>query len=224
MSESNANSMWPMFLHDASHSNRSVQAGPTTLKFAWSMRVAGEWSATTPVLDQSGNIFVYFHGGLYCFGPSGGLQGSYTGIPDGYCAVGPDNNIYVFGFGKVAALEWAGSRFNELWMNTTSADQNWAAPTIGPDGTIYVVSSNSSLPGTDGHGPMDRVVAINPADGSEKWHVPTGGFSMSSPALDAAGNIYFGCDDGKFYSISSSGVTNWALPTNGRVSAAPAID
>lgn len=227
MSQSNdnnsLNSAWPMFLRDPGHSNRSDQAGPTTLRLAWSMRLAGEWSASIPVLDQSGNIFVYFHDGLYCFNEYGALQGSYTGIPDGYCAVGPDNNIYVFGFWKVAALEWTGQRFNELWVNTTSVGQNWAAPTIGPDGTTYVVCTNSSEPGTLFHGPMDRAVAINP-DGSEKWHFSTGGFSMSSPALDADGNVYFGCDDGNLYSVGSTGTLRWSWPTNGRVCAAPVID
>lgn len=217
-------SAWPMFLRDPSHSSRSNQAGPTTLRLAWSMRIAGERSATIPVLDQSGNIFVYFHDGLYCFNEYGAPQGnSYTGISDGYCAVGPDNNIYVFGFWKVAALQWTGQRFNELWVNTTSVGQNWAPPTIGPDGTIYIVCTNSSNPGTLFHGPMDRAVAINP-DGSEKWHVSTGGFSMSSPTLDAEGNVYFGCDDGNLYSVSSTGALRWSQPTNGRVSAAPVID
>jgi outer membrane protein assembly factor BamB len=46
----------------------------------------------------------------------------------------------------------------------------------------------------------------------------------SSPALDAAGNVYFGSDDGYLYCIRSDGVLNWKFKTDAeRVKSSPLV-
>ncbi|MGD9647543.1 MAG: PQQ-binding-like beta-propeller repeat protein [Pirellulales bacterium] len=53
----------------------------------------------------------------------------------------------------------------------------YATPTIGPDGTIYAPSYNSTL------------YAINP-DGTLKWDYDAGSLLSSSVAIDASGTLY----------------------------------
>jgi outer membrane protein assembly factor BamB len=57
-----------------------------------------------------------------------------------------------------------------------------SSPAIAPDGTIYIGSV------------FNKFFAIS-ADGFRKWDFPTTGNIISSPAVDALGNVYFGCMD-----------------------------
>ncbi len=86
-------------------------------------------------------------------------------------------------------------------------------PTVGPDGVIYVSSSDSHM------------YAINP-DGSMKWRTQTDGHSdSSSAALGADGTLYFGIFfQPLIYAINSDGSIKWSntIGESGYV-AAPAI-
>lgn len=219
-----ANAPWPMWNQGQKQTSCGNQTGPTRINQTWRRQITGAGYASPPIIDEFGNLFIYFSNGLYCLDAQGNVKGSYTTLLDSYCALGANNWIYVFGFYAVVALQWTGSQFVRQWQSAAQIGQNWAPLTIAPDGTIYVVCSNSSIPGTGGHGANDRLVALNPADGSEKWHYPTGGFNSSSAAIDQSGNVYFGSDDGFMYALDSQGNLRWKKPTGGRVSAAPAID
>lgn len=90
-------------------------------------------------------------------------------------------------------------------------DRFVSSPAIGPDGTIYVgvlveTTSESGL-----------LLAIDPANGNEKWFFPTpnGGID-SSPAVGSDGTVYVGCADGNLYAVNPiTGKEIW------RFSAAP---
>ena len=66
------------------------------------------------------------------------------------------------------------------------------SPTIGPDGTIYVSSHDSSL------------YAIDPK-GSIKWSFKTADRSWSAPAVARDGTIYIGSDDDHLYAVKADG-------------------
>ncbi len=85
-----------------------------------------------------------------------------------------------------------------------------SSPAIGPDGTIYVGSSDSSL------------YAVNP-DGTLKWRNRTGGRIRSSPAVAADGTVYVGSDDKYLYAVSPNGALWWKCATGGDVKSSPAI-
>ena len=99
------------------------------------------------------------------------------------------------------------------WRFQLAAGENislYSSPAIGPDGTIYVGSSDSSL------------YAVNPA-GTLEWRYVTGGVVRSSPAIADDGTVYVGSDDNSLYAIKPDGAFWWAYTTGGRVASSPAI-
>lgn len=64
-----------------------------------------------------------------------------------------------------------------LWeFKTGSVDSN---PAIGPDGTVYVGSTDNKL------------YAINGKNGVKLWEFKTGGPLFPSPAIGSDGTVYF---------------------------------
>lgn len=112
-------------------------------------------------------------------------------------AVAPDGTIYLgTDNGSVLALnpdgtqKWQrffGSSFNEFFMS----------PVIAPDGTIVIGSTESVL------------YAFNP-DGSTRWSL-NGHYSIGSPGLDPAGNIYL-AEANFLSSFTIDGQLRWQLP------------
>ena len=81
-----------------------------------------------------------------------------------------------------------GSKIWEIQPTTSDIE---LAPTIGPDGTVYVPIAWS-------------LWALNP-DGSTKWTFPTGYLVFSSPAIGDDCTVYFGSGDGKLYAVRPDG-------------------
>jgi len=91
------------------------------------------------------------------------------------------------------------------------ATSSYSSPAIGPDGTIYVGSYDSSL------------YAVNP-DGTLRWRYLTQGAVRSSPAVGADGTVYFGSDDNHLYALNPDDASvRWSYQTSGDVHSSPAI-
>jgi outer membrane protein assembly factor BamB len=92
-----------------------------------------------------------------------------------------------------------------------------AAPTVGPDGTIYVGANNSNF------------YAVNP-DGTLKWKYeaePERAGIWSGAALSPDGRtVYFGANKGGIYAVdTASGKLVWQAPLfGGSVYASPTLD
>ena len=71
-----------------------------------------------------------------------------------------------------------------------------SSPVIGPDGSIYVGTTDSS------------VYAIS-RDGEKRWIAKTGGAVWCTPAVDLEGTVYVTCSDGKLYAFGKDGKTRW---------------
>lgn len=73
------------------------------------------------------------------------------------------------------------------------------APSVAPDGTIYVPSEANHL------------WAVNP-DGTKKWAYPTTAPVRSTPGLDPQGNVYFGSygANSTLYSVTPAGALRWS--------------
>lgn len=72
------------------------------------------------------------------------------------------------------------------------------SPTLGPDGTIYVIAHDGVL----------RAIA---ADGAVRWTFATGERSWSTPAVAEDGTVYVGSDDDHLYAVTAAGALAWKL-------------
>lgn len=167
-------------------------------------------------------------------------------------AVGPDGTLY---FGTQGNYFFAINQSAKVLWNIKTGGDNDSTPAVDKDGVVYMGSDDGILraiaPGgkikwehdlefpirapislgyndtvyasTYGHQPF--LVAINRADGSEKWrfHIQPGDgdfYGIQSGALiDAEGYIYFGGRDHFVYCLSAEGQLVWKYKTGGQVDA-----
>jgi outer membrane protein assembly factor BamB len=87
-------------------------------------------------------------------------------------------------------------RPSEIW-SLNIGQPITGAPTIGPDGTIYVASHDG------------QIYAVSP-DGKIRWKHATGDRIWSTPAVAEDGTVYTGSDDDHLYAIDgSTGALRW---------------
>jgi outer membrane protein assembly factor BamB/subtilisin family serine protease len=111
-------------------------------------------------------------------------------------AVAADGTVYIKpSDGYLYALNPADG--SERWRYDVHGVASYSSPVIAPDGTIYIGSEDKYL------------YAINP-NGTLKWRYLADNDVYTTPALDAAGNIYFGVlNSGRLYSVRPDGTLRW---------------
>ncbi|HUT03467.1 MAG TPA: PQQ-binding-like beta-propeller repeat protein [bacterium] len=205
---------WPMFKHDMPHSSLSEYYGPVSCEPAWSYSTGSEAISSSVAIDA--DSYYYFgceDGYFYCLDSSGSPQWSYetgdsvTSSP----AVSGYGNIYV---GSDDEYLYAfSSEGDVLWSYDVEASVGRCSPNIdGNDGTIYMGTLQ------DAH-----LWAIN-SDGTLKWSFYTECEIDGSPAIDEAGNVYFGREDGYLYCLDSDGSAKWSYYCGQPVRSSPSID
>jgi len=117
-------------------------------------------------------------------------------------ALGTDGTLYI-GFSTGGATPEARGTFYALrgaagvspqavWTVDLGPGRQTSSPTLGDDGTIYVVSGAGKL------------FAIAP-DGMTRWTAKVGPTVKSSPSLAADGTVLIASMDGKLYAVSPPG-------------------
>jgi len=192
----------------------------------WSYATGGNVESS-PAIGNNGTIYVG-SSKLYAINPDGALKWSYT-TRDGYNtryvesspAIGNNDIVYI-----TASVSPEGGRGyltnDELYAIYPNGTLKWNyfegdeqldlySPAIGPEGTVYVGSSEG------------KVYAINP-NGTLRWSYTTGGNVESPPTIGPGGTVYVGSNDGKLYAINPNGTLKWSYTTGGNVVSSPAID
>jgi outer membrane protein assembly factor BamB len=133
----------------------------------WRFHPPGEssWHAT-PALGQNGDVYLGFSTG--------------GGGPEAPPARGT--------FYALRAPR-AGLEPQVVWSVDLGPGRQTSSPTIGPDGTLYVVSG------------VGRLVAVSP-EGTVKWDLLTGPSLRSAPALGRDGTVYLASMDDHLYAVS----------------------
>lgn len=112
------------------------------------------------------------------------------------------NNVLLGNNNHVYSLNASTGSLN--WTFTTDYRVN-DAPAVGNDGTIYIGSGD------------DRLYAVNPFSGEEKWRLELGGWARS-PAIAADGTVYVGSGDNKLYAVNPvDGTVKWTFNTGGPI-------
>jgi RHS repeat-associated protein len=206
--------VWPVFHHDPQHTGRSPFVGAQVPALQWSYTAQGLAPvASSAIIGNDGTIYfgsgsLTLHGGyLNALSAAGKLLWAFA-ASDAVSppAIGSDGTIY-FGSG------------DKLYALTSSGEFKWSftadgfidtAPTLAPDGTIYVGTN----PGT--------LYAVT-SNGSFKWSFHQPGNFASTPAVGSDGTVYIGSNFSFVHALTASGTLKWSFRTLGSVSASPAI-
>jgi outer membrane protein assembly factor BamB len=156
---------------------------------------------------------------MYAIHPNGTLKWSWTSSMNNCWietspAIGQNGELYFLNncFG-VTALDSEG---HLLWNEDGSLGEVWNSPSLGPDGTIYIGSSDHFF------------YALYP-NGTIKWKVPVDAVNFmyeSCSAISSDGSaIFHGDNGGLFYAFDKSGYVKWTYDTgiNGVIQCAPAL-
>ncbi|MEI6309183.1 MAG: PQQ-binding-like beta-propeller repeat protein [bacterium] len=201
----------PMYRYNPAHTGQSAYPGPVTGQVKWSFPTYHR-ILSTPAVGPDGSI--YFGGGdrrLWAVTPTGGERWNFVvwGMADSSPAVSETGTIF---FGAGDSLFYAvDAKGKEVWKYLTKYP-NASSPILALNGTVYFAGG-------------DGTFNAMPADGRKLlWSYQAGAEILSSPARDAAGNFYFGAEDGFLYSLTPSGQLRWKFPTGSGIESSPAVD
>jgi len=201
-----ADSAWPMFQHDSRHTGQSPYVGPQTNHVKWTFDLVGSCGGIA--IGSGGTVYAHGFPKLFAVNPDGTQQWAIEEIVKTTPAIAADGTLYCdCGIDRFRALYPDGSG---KWLLTPDPGigPGGTAPTIGPDGTVYVGSSG--------------LFAINP-DGTGKWCVNITGdpfegpYLASSPGVAPDGTVYAGCTDSNVYAVRPDGTVKWTFRTSGPV-------
>ena len=165
-------------------------------------------TAYTPAIGSDGRVYVGSEDqNLYALNPDGSLRWTFpTGdVVRSAPAFGADGTIFIttgnpYGGTGVAKLYAIDANGTEKWSFTAEQNSDWSAPAVGPDGTIYAAAYNGSI------------YALDPADGTERWRFPLGGWPNFGLAVDLDGAVYVAAGEA-FHAINPDGTekTGWPV-------------
>lgn len=99
-----------------------------------------------------------------------------------------------------------GNEFKIRWIHTASGEDDLGTPIIGPEGKIFVVSTNRGV-----------IYGLN-TKGTLESQISIGGTVKAVPAIGADGTLYVGNDVQKIlYAIGREGKTKWTHYAGGSV-------
>jgi len=193
-----------------------------------SLEDAGGPESTLFVADFNGSVFAIGTGAAGTFGASRlwrvNLNSGNVIASPVVTRIGTVKSVVVATLGgKVFALRQDSGATTNGWPSAgyDAAAPIFSTPAVREDNAgnkaistakyIYIATFDNTS-GTDDH----KVVALNAADGTQRWRTPVGLFTngfTSSPALSADGNyLYIGNYDGALYAVDA---TDDALPEHG---------
>lgn len=223
-----------------------------TMKWSWrTNQLNPQVGCLAPAVAEDGTVYAAFDRAFVALTPEGTPKWQYTNANFSYfngrgAALGADGSVFVAPASTLAKLApdgtslwqtltgnsqggwpvisvadvfYCGSYHASIYSYSTDGSRLWSMfhsylfnfdPAIGADGTIY----GSVLAG---------LISASPI-GHTNWIFACQGDPLGSPAIDSAGDLYFGTRDGWFYAIRPNGSLKWSRQIGSRLNCSPAIN
>jgi outer membrane protein assembly factor BamB len=215
-----ADSDWPMFHGDQSHSGYSTSTAPSTNPTLWSYDTQHAGMISSPAVvkglvyvgSQSNDVYALdaatgtVEWTAYTIGGPKGIPRGVSSSPavdDGVVYVGSDY-VYFYAFDAMTG--------HQLWNYSIGSGAYKSSPVVC-SGIVYIGASSGEL------------FALNAKTGTLNWTYTTGG-SVSSPAV-VDGVVYVGSGgltDYNVYAFNAlTGALKWSYPTGNFVYGSPAV-
>jgi sugar lactone lactonase YvrE len=154
-------------------------------------------------VDQQGRIYASGdNGALSAYTPGGDYLWSVEtdGTASTQLLISADGQTLYTGTSKEQLDAYATDDGHKLWGAALGGTPG--APALGPDGTIYIGSSDGAL----------HAIAPN---GTPRWRYATAGFPQAAPVV-AANAIYGATDKGTVFALDTSGAQRWSAELGAR--------
>ncbi|MEM3011897.1 MAG: PKD domain-containing protein [Candidatus Hadarchaeales archaeon] len=170
---------WPKEMHDVKNTGRGAYPGPEENTMSWRYKVNEPSTFSScpdpsPVVSSDDTVYAAAGGFLHAFDRYGNLKWKvpvenifWRSSP----LIGSDGTIYLAHDSRLSAFN---PKDGSLKWSCNLGDIVLGAPTIGPDGTIFV--------------PCSHLHAVNP-NGTIKWSWE--GWTTTTPAIGSDGTVYF---------------------------------
>ncbi|MFC1927853.1 PQQ-binding-like beta-propeller repeat protein, partial [Chloroflexota bacterium] len=210
-----ADSPWPKYQHDLQNTGASPYVGPDIPELKWGFGGTRMYATRGP----DGTIYVHqAYGWLYAIDADGTRKWARFSGQDRHSSfsptVGNDGTVYV------CAQSYRSPWLGHLYAINPDGTEKWtftvehfftAAPAVGLDDTIYVISHGGNLHALD-------------ACGTQKWVLTTESYMEASPVIGPDGIIYVSDEyNKKLYAVNPDGTTKWAFDTDSAVRTPAAI-
>lgn len=195
-----ANSSYPTYGVNNSHTGQSSYTGPQTNATKWTYKGITVYGSAAVGTD--GTIYIGgYDGKVYAFSSNGALKWTYITASYilGSPTIGNDGTIYISCWMN-STLYAINPNGTLKWKYKTGKYNFGSSPVIGADGTIYTVDTSSTV-GT--------VYAFS-SKGTLKWtYSAAGSIYGSSAAIGSDGIIYIADYNATLYAINPDGTLQW---------------
>lgn len=202
-SELEAQAGWPMVGRDASHQGRVLAtAKPAGPSREWDVAL-GETVSNSPVIGDAGVVYVATATALRALGRDGSEQWSVPiDLPETEApspAIGRDGNVYVRDGAELSAYLPDGS----LAWRKDFGSPPIGSITVGSDGSLFVPTGQGTL------------LKVSPSGSLEDTTVVADSSTLSTPAFDPSGRMFFSTVDVFVGSAFAEGNPPFEVATKG---------
>lgn len=189
-----------------SYNHKLYSLDPATGADKWVFEKAIDLYVTTPLVTEDAIYAPNADGKLYAVDLKGQLvwefpTGQHLWATPAYdkscgCLYQPSMDHYLYAINAASG--------SQIWKSEDMGGAMVAAPTLGPDGTLYIGTFKGEM------------LAVSSATGKVNWRFQAGGWVFSSAVLDGE-NLVFGDSKGNLYKLNAStGSQVWtAVVSNG---------
>ncbi len=207
---------WPMFQHDAKHTGRSPNIGPSASDVLWTYNT-GNIISTSPSVGEDKTVYLGTLGGiLYAVDSTGKKIWEFPTANNQFILSAPvvDGDRVYFGSHDKFFYSLDAHTGSQKWKNN-----------VGD-----VVSGASTLRGGVLYFPAGKNLVALTTSGAQQYKFPVSGetgSSNSSPAIGDDGTAFFQNHYGSELGVIAVGITGnrkWIFPTTKGGESAPAVD